>query len=397
MAKFIKYSPETILSLRPSKDEIISEKLSKHFDWINELFLQSTQYQENRKKINYNQINSQKWRSINNNIVNSILLMLNSLDQKLYDETESKILGIDIKDINNMRKIVEIIHEKSCESYNVLNVLNLYIKLLARVIENGKWYYKIGDKITDYICPRIVAVSIAQKNYLEMLDTFLIIVENFNKTKDEVSYFKIKNQKFIGNMLFIGKLYNYKIISTEIINNICKNIVDKVKEDNKNADLIEYLISLLQIIEDYPNLKNVVNEIYEIQDTLPSRIKIIFMNYNDNIDIKKEEEEKEREFKRTNETYNNLITEYLISGLMNEFTEAIKGKVDGEIVQSILRKYNMKSEDKLITFINELKERNILQQEYMNSMIKEYEENGELEEIAEECPAVYKFVEKIKK
>ena len=70
MAKFIKYTPEYVLSLCPSKDEIISERLSKHFDWINELFLQSTQYQDNRKKINYNQINSQKWRSINNNIVN---------------------------------------------------------------------------------------------------------------------------------------------------------------------------------------------------------------------------------------------------------------------------------------------------------------------------------------
>ena len=46
----------------------------------------------------------------------------------------------------------------------------MYIKLLTKLITEGKWYYKIGDKITDYICPRIVAISIAQKNYLEMLD-----------------------------------------------------------------------------------------------------------------------------------------------------------------------------------------------------------------------------------
>ena len=55
MAKFIRYSNELIQSMRPGKDEIISEKLSKHFDSINELFLESTQYQDNRKKINYNQ------------------------------------------------------------------------------------------------------------------------------------------------------------------------------------------------------------------------------------------------------------------------------------------------------------------------------------------------------
>jgi hypothetical protein len=73
MSKFIRYSSDYILSLRPNKDEIISEKLSKHFDWINELFLESTQYQENRKKINYNQINSQKWRTINTNIIKNII------------------------------------------------------------------------------------------------------------------------------------------------------------------------------------------------------------------------------------------------------------------------------------------------------------------------------------
>jgi hypothetical protein len=52
MAKFIRYTNEFIQSLRPDKDEVISEKLSKHFDVINELFLESTQYQDNRKKIN---------------------------------------------------------------------------------------------------------------------------------------------------------------------------------------------------------------------------------------------------------------------------------------------------------------------------------------------------------
>jgi hypothetical protein len=91
--------------------------------------------------------------------------MLNSIDSSLYNETEKKIIDMEIKDINNMRKIIEIIHEKSCESFNSQQVLNLYTNLLTRIIDSGKWYYKIGDKITDYICPRIVAVSLAQKNY----------------------------------------------------------------------------------------------------------------------------------------------------------------------------------------------------------------------------------------
>jgi hypothetical protein len=267
-----------------------------------------------------------------NNIVNSILLMLNSIDSSLYNETEKKIISMEIKDINNMRKIIEIIHEKSCESFNSQQVLNLYTNLLTKVIESGKWYYKIGDKITDYICPRIVAVSLAQKNYLEMLDTFLAIIENFNKTKDEVSYFKVKNQKFIGNMLYIAKLYNNHIISIEIINKICTDIITKVKEDVVNCDLIEYLLNLLQMIEDYPNLEIVINDLNEIKDILPSRIKFFVMNYiDDRNKVKLAEENKAKEvikFVKSNETYSNLIMEYIINNSKDDLLNSLKSSID---------------------------------------------------------------------
>jgi len=399
MSKFIKYTPEYVLSICPNKDEIISERLSKHFDWINELFLQSTQYQDNRKKINYNQINSQKWRSINNNIVNSILLMLNSIDSSLYNETEKKIISMEIKDINNMRKIIEIIHEKSCESFNSQQVLNLYTNLLTKVIESGKWYYKIGDKITDYICPRIVAVSLAQKNYLEMLDTFLAIIENFNKTKDEVSYFKVKNQKFIGNMLYIAKLYNNHIISIEIINKICADIITKVKEDVVNCDLIEYLLNLLQMIDDYPNLENVINDLNEIKDILPSRIKFFVMNYiDDRNKVKLAEENKAKEvikFVKSNETYSNLIMEYIINGSKDDLLNSLKSTVDGEFIQAVLIKYGPNYEDKLLKILNIVLDNKIITKDYIKEKIELYRENGVVEDIAEECPIIRKFIDKI--
>jgi hypothetical protein len=401
MSKFIKYTPEYALSLCPSKDEIISERLSKHFDWINELFLQSTQYQDNRKKINYNQINSQKWRSINNNIVNSILLMLNSIDSSLYNETEKKIIEMEIKDINNMRKIIEIIHEKSCESFNSQQVLNLYTNLLTRIIDSGKWYYKIGDKITDYICPRIVAVSLAQKNYLEMLDTFLAIIENFNKTKDEVSYFKVKNQKFIGNMLYIAKLYNNHIISIEIINKICTDVITKVKNDIVNCDLVEYLLNLLQMIEDYPNLENVINDLKEIKDILPPRIKFFVMNYIDDtnkskIKLAAENEAKETsKFVKSNETYSNLIMEYIINESKDDLLNSLKLTVDGEFVQAVLIKYGPNYEDKLFKIVNIVLDNKIITKDYIKEKIELYRENGVVEDIAEECPIVRKFIDKI--
>jgi len=399
MSKFIRYSNELIQSMRPGKDEIISEKLSKHFDGINELFLESTQYQDNRKKINYNQINSQKWRSINNNIVNSILLMLNGLDNSLYNEIESKIVCTEIKDLNNMRKVVEILHEKSCESFNAHGVLNLYMKLLTKLIIEGKWYYKIGDKITDYICPRIVAVSIAQKNYLEMLDTFLAIIENFNKTLDEVSYFRVKNNKFIGNMLYIGKLYNNKIISFEIINGICNDIISKVKNDIKNVDLIEYLISLLQILEDYPKLDIIIDELNELKKIVPTRIKFLIINYVETNEQNKKPVVKESIINRvikTNDTHTNLVTEFIINNSIEDYLNALKDKVDGEFILAILRKFNPKCEDKLLTLVSKMIEKNKYNKQYILDRITEYETNGELEDIMEECPIIVNFINKLK-
>jgi hypothetical protein len=405
-SKFIRYTPEFIQSLRPNKDAIISEKLSKHFDWINELFLESTQYQDNRKKINYNQINSQKWRSNNINIVNTIMLMLNGMDNKLYKEIETKLLGIEIKDINNMRKIIEILHEKTCESFNSPSVLNLYINLLYQIINNGIWYYKIGDKITDYICPRIVSVSIAQKNYLEMLDTFLAIIDNFNKTNDDVSYFKVKNQKFIGNMLYIGKLYNKKIISTEIINGICNDVITKINEDIKNIDLVEYLIEMLTILEDYPNMEKITNDLNDLQPKLTSRIKYLVLNFidscrtNNEMRDRKEQEiednKKEMILRNSVETYNNLIMEYMINNSMDDFLNAIKKNVNGEIILAFLRKYNPRCEDKLILLLNKLLEKKIINKSVIHEKIGLYETNGELEDIMEECPIITKFVEKLK-
>jgi hypothetical protein len=406
MSAFIRYDSNFIQSLRPNKNTIISKKLSEHFDWINELFLASSQYQENRKKINYNQINSQKWRNNNINIVNSIMLMLNGLDIKGYNDVEKKITNIEIKDINNMRKIIEILHEKTCESWNSPLILDLYINILSKIINNGIWYYKIGDKVIDYICPRIISVSIAQKNYMEMLNTFLSIIENFKKTNDEVTYYKVKNQKFIGNMLYIGKLYNNKIISIEIINNICKDIIDKVNLNITNIDLIEYLLELLDTLEDYTNMNDVIVNLNQIVNKISNRIKYLIINFIDSQKNKKISDSQHIKIKEnvldTKESYNNLIMEYLINFneskielLVDDFLSKSKTNIEGELIISILRKYSVQSEHKLIILLNNLMKKNIVTNEMINTKIDLYNNNGEIDDIAEEYPVIHKFIKKI--
>jgi hypothetical protein len=55
MSKINIYSVEEILYYKNVNVNILTEELSNMFDSINNSFLQSTQYIENRKKINYNQ------------------------------------------------------------------------------------------------------------------------------------------------------------------------------------------------------------------------------------------------------------------------------------------------------------------------------------------------------
>ena len=106
----------------------------------------------------------------------------------------------------------------------------------------------------------------------------------------------------------------------------------------------------------------------------------------------------------TNESYNNLIMEYLINFnenkvdvLISDFINNLKNKVDGELIITILRKYSPRCEDKLLLFINKLIEKKIINQEEINNKIKLYRENGDIDDIAEECPIIYKFIEKLEK
>ena len=77
MSKINIYSVEEILNYKNVNVNILTEELSNIFDSINNSFLQSTQYIENRKKINYNQVNSSKWKKINSNINTKLLSLLN--------------------------------------------------------------------------------------------------------------------------------------------------------------------------------------------------------------------------------------------------------------------------------------------------------------------------------
>jgi len=163
---------------------------------------------------------------------------------------------------------------------------------------------------------------------------------------------------------------------------------------------------MLEILEDYPNIKMVIDNLNNIVLKLTSRIKFIVLNFIDSYDKKKVAKEQliinEKEtknsilLKNSVDTYNNLIMEYIINSSHEDFFNAIKKKVDGELVLAILRKYNPRSEDKIVNLINKLMEKNILTTKIIHEKIELYQNNGEIEDIMEECPIITKFVEKLK-
>ena len=101
------------------------------------------------------------------------------------------------------------------------------------------------------------------------------------------------------------------------------------------------------------------------------------------------------EVKKTNDTYPNLIIEYLINDSLNDFFEALKDRVDGEFISAILRKYNPKCEEKLLFLVQEMMKRNKITTKYITDKIEEYKTNGEIDDIMEECPIITRFIEKL--
>ena len=180
----------------------------------------------------------------------------------------------------------------------------------------------------------------------------------------------------------------------------------KVNADIKNIDLVEYLLELLNIIEDYPNMDTAINKLIEIQPKLTSRIKYLVINFIDTCKVKNETKEKKEQeiednkkemiLRNSIETYNNLVMEYMINNSVDDFLTAIKKNVNGELVLALLRKYSPRSEDKLLILIHKLLEKKILNKQIISEKLELYENNGEIEDIMEECPIVTKFIEKLR-
>jgi hypothetical protein len=370
MSKVITYSVDEILNYKNVNVNILTEELSNIFDSINVSFLQSTQYLENRKKINYNQINSSKWKKINSNINTKLLSLLNKITDETFSNILEKILNSNIINDSQLNKLADDFMSKIMGD---IDNNKLYCLLIKQIIDSGLWYFKKsgtgngnGD---DYINLRIYFIDKLQKEYDINLTNIDLLYESYRSNEDE--FFEIKkNMNAIINTIINLHLSN--ILSDASMDYVIDSL--KAKYSDKNMDVIEYLCKINEI-HNYEDVELFLDDL--LTKNITSRYKFMIEDLKNKPTIKAKNVDVKEEYKKF---------------LNNGNLDILKKNVGGKLVYIDLLKFlfdkivsvDLNELEKFIGLIKKVKDR-------MNP--KEYNEYIEenLDEVISELPILEKY------
>jgi hypothetical protein len=328
--KQITYSYEFILKFKDiNSQEQITFELSSLFDKINEMFKTSTQYIESKKKINYNQLNHNKWekrKDHENNVINLVYSAFNRVSNINKEDIKKELLELEMIVYTDLEKLVEKIINK-CISEN--QYISLYIEMIKFIITDCKWI--VQDSYLVPITFRKIFINQLETRFDNMLNDII----NMKYEADETELMEIHRQNKKGLILMLGNLYKYKIISNQLTRLIF-NYLEISYDENKNFQYIEYWILFLDIIIDYWKdeqkiyLDEKINYINSIMDILPYRIKFLLqetltrvnIDSNDIKSLVKEDSAKEEEIK-----YDLLIMSSLEYENLTEWFNDIQDKI----------------------------------------------------------------------
>jgi hypothetical protein len=365
MSKVISYSIEEILKFKNVNINILTEELSNIFDGINNLFLKSTQYLENRKKINYNQINSVKWKKINSNINTKLLSLLNKITEETFSNILEKILNSNIINQSQIEKLAEDLLFKIL----VDNDNNkLYCLMIKQIIDSGLWYFK--DEINEYINFRIYFIKKIQNEYEECLNKLDTLKEKYFSDEDE--YFSIKN-RFTAIINTVINLHLNNILSDEIMNYVIDSL--KIKYSNNIQDVIEYLCKI-NTVHNYEDVEIFLNNAKN-NDKLGSRYKHLIEELNNKPIQKVIKVDQITEYKK-----------FLTDGNLDSLKKHLGGKIDYlDLLKYVLDKLisiNINDNEKYINMIKKIKDR-MKKFEYEKYM------NENFDDLIEELPILSKY------
>jgi len=362
MSRIITYSVDEILKYK--NVNILTEELSNIFDSINNSFLQSTQYLENRKKINYNQINSSKWKKINSNINTKLLSLLNKITEETFSNILEKILNSNIINDSQLNKLTEDFMNKILSDSDNNK---LYCLLIKQIIDSGLWYFKKNE--SEYVNLRTFFVEKLQKQYDINLEKIDLLFESYRTNEDE--FFEIKkNMNCIINTIINLHLSN--ILSDTVMDYVIDSL--KEKYSDKNMDVIEYLCKINEI-HNYEDVEVFLNDL--LNTGISSRYKFMIEDLKTkpvikakNVDIKVE------------------YTKFLNDGNLDTLKKNVGGKLTYiDLLKFLFDKIvsvNLSDLEKFIGLIKKVKDR-MNPKEY-NSFIEE-----NLSDVIEELPILEKY------
>jgi hypothetical protein len=368
MSKIISYSLDEILKYRNVNVNILTEELSNMFDSINNSFLQSTQYIENKKKINYNQINSSKWKKINSNINTKLLSLLNKITDETFSNILEKVLNSNITNSNQLDKLSDdLLYKILIDSDNN----KLYCLIIKQIIDSGLWYFK--DDVLEYINFRIYFVKKLEKEFKDNMNNIDLLKEKYFSDEDE--YFSIKN-RFNSLINSIINLHISNILSDQVMDFVVDSL--KNKYSNKTQDVVEYLIKINEV-HNYEDvdvfLKNIL-----LDETLNSRYKFMIQDMNKKV-IKEEKKI-------------DIIVEYK-KFLTDTNIDSLKKHLGGKINYTELLKFvfdkllsvNVSDIEKYINIIKKIKDK-MLKSEYDTFISENYDD------FIDELPILSKYRER---
>jgi hypothetical protein len=370
MSKIITYQNEEILNYRNVNLNILTEELSNMFDSINNSFLQSTQYLENKKKINYNQINSIKWKKINSNINTKLLSLLNKITHETFSNILEKVLNSNITNHSQLDKLTDDILNKIL----IDNDNNkLYCSIIKQIIDSGLWYFK-NDEL-DYVNLRIYFINKLQKEFTDSMFNVDILKEKYISDEDE--YFTIKN-KFNALINTIINLHSFNILSDQIMDYVIDSLKNKYTE--KTQDVIEYLCKINEV-HNYEDVELFLKDLLN-NSNLQSRYKFMIEDLQ-----KKKIKPDTSKIDITNE-YKKFLTDANLDSLKKH----LGGKINYlELLKYVFDKLlsvNLNDIEKYLNIIKKIRER-------MNKTEYETYVNENLDDFISELPILSQYKDRI--
>ena len=248
----------------------VTEELSNKFDKINAMFSTSTQYKENKRSVNYNQINHNKWENLTLDDCDNAMRIVS----KMSIETYKKNLHLfDSQSIESHELMCKFANNLFRQCLSMTQSIDMIIDIIYYLITKREWI--CSDMNGNVYTLRQVFVTECEVYFDNMLKETIELGASLTPgTMTEYKNF----------LLVINKLYSMHIISNQVIRKSMSDI-ELEFETSECINLLTFWCKLYKIVHETWNLKyrgyiEIANEYIQGKyDKIPFATKIEMESY----------------------------------------------------------------------------------------------------------------------